>query len=878
MKERFFCRILAAICVLAAVLVPLCGGADGSVTLDAAIGYDGVVTYMRRAPVTATIANHGADVSGMLSVEVSRYGSYDVYEMPVSVAAGAEVEVTLPVVLTQKQKTYTVRFTQGETVLAERTIQPEKALNPANLIVGTLGGDAQSMAWISIAKGSDPLARSEYWTPIALEEATFPDDAESLRFFDMLAVDGFDMSALSKQQWDAFDAWLQKGGIVFVGGGTRAAENFAFFKSYTGISAGAAETTDVSAALMEALGMSGAGLGRSAALVPLQNGAGAAVGEARLADATRVGDGYVVTLGFSLAEKPLSGWLGQNAILQRILLSGAQARYQKIAELRRIGEYDEQTNYADASIYGQIGVPNSEGMFWPLVLLGVFIVLAGVGGYLILKKLDRREWMWATVPALAIAASLGMWALSGSLSLREPVAVHYTAIRVDEDGAASGYSVVTAAKPAKSQMTLSVNEGEIDMTSSLSYYDIDTDASAAAPLRYIYTCGEEEAVTFQQKKAWEEHSFVVRNPPVEDMSGVQGECVWDGENLCISVTNGSAVALEEGVILTDNGFACVPALLPGQTVWRVLYPYDPDAANTAAQSASAQKAAGAAYRYSGSAAASIGVIGGSSGPTAVFVSTSSSVPNVRYPQEGVFYDNVTNPHSFSAYDYVEAYSRLTKGNGENQNLPRLNMLYNVVSVGYDALPSPFLYVAFSDEMDALRVKIDGRETARTAQRGVLVTTLRYNPISADGTARFMKNSFPVSTAALDGANRPAAGEPLSMNDYRSFALSGSPAFAFDMSAVPEGMEITKLDIDSRYDYYAYRVSLYNVETGEWDAWKEYAPSSSDNAASVSTSVPELARYIDGAKTLYARFERVQTGGEDYSDVSIPRMTMEGRVK
>lgn len=878
MKERFFRRILAAIYVLAAVLMPLCGGADGNVTLDATIGYDGVVTYVRRVPVTATIANHGADVSGMLSVEVNRYGSYDVYEMPVSVAAGAEIEVTLPVVLTQKQKTYTVRFTQGETVLAERTIQPEKALNPANLIIGTLGGDAQSMAWISIAKGSDPLARNEYWTPIALEEATFPEDAESLRFFDMLAVDGFDMSALSKQQQDAFDTWLQKGGIVFVGGGTRAVENFALFKGYTGISAGAAETNDVSAALMEALGMSGDGLGQSAALVPLQNGAGAAVGEARLADATRVGDGYVVTLGFSLAEKPLSGWLGKNAILQRILLSSAQARYQKIAELRRIGEYDEQTNYADASIYGQIGVPNGEGMFWPLVLLGVFIVLAGVGGYLILKKLDRREWMWAAVPALAIAASLGMWALGGSLSLREPVAVHYTAIRVDEDGAVSGYSVVTAAKPAKSQMTLSVNEGEIDMTSSLSYYDTDTDASAAAPLRYIYTCGEDEAVTFQQKKAWEEHSFVVRNPPMEDMSGVQGECVWDGENLCISVTNGSAVALEEGVILTDNGFASVPALLPGQTVQRVLCPYDPDAANTGVQSASAQTAAGAAY--SGNAAASIGVIGGSNGPTAVFVSTSSSVPNVRYPQDGVFYDNVTNPYSFSAYDYVEAYSRLTKENGEDQNyLLRLNMLYNVASVGYDALPSPFLYVAFSDEMDTLCVKIDGRETARTAQCGILVTTLRYNPISADGTARFMKNSFPVSTAVLDGANRPTTGEPLSTNDYRSFALSGSPAFAFDMSAMPEGMEITKFDIDSRYDYYAYRVSLYNVKTGEWDAWKEYTPSSSGNAGSVSTSgVPDLAQYIDGAKTLYARFERVQTGGEDYSDVSVPRMTMEGRVK
>ena len=46
----------------------------------------------------------------------------------------------------------------------------------------------------------------------------------------MLAVDGFDMATLTRQQQDALDGWLRSGGVVIVGGGAKAAENFGFFE------------------------------------------------------------------------------------------------------------------------------------------------------------------------------------------------------------------------------------------------------------------------------------------------------------------------------------------------------------------------------------------------------------------------------------------------------------------------------------------------------------------------------------------------------------------------------------------------------------------------------------------------------------------------
>ena len=863
MNRRITSRVLAAVCALLLVLAPLCGLADGGVTLTATMGYDGAITYVRKVPVDVTIQNDGlSDIAGRLSVQVNRFSEYDLYEMPVSVAAGASARFTLPVVLTQKQTDYTVRLMQGEETLASYTLRPEAVINPSDLIIGTLSSDAQSLAGLAITKNDDPLARREYWSVLALDEKTFPSDAESLRFFDMLAVDGFDMSTLSDAQKQAFDEWLQNGGIALVGGGARAAEDFPFFKAYTGIRAGALERKNVGALLMDALQMSGESPEQNATVVSLEGASGQSMGEGRLIDVRRVGDGYVLTAGFSLSEKPLAGWLGRAAVWQRVLLASAKTRYQSIVEFRQSGIYNQTEYYPSTSIAESIGVKNGAGMIWPLALLGAFVMLAGVGGYMILKKLDRREWLWAAVPVLALAAALGMWGLSSRLPIRDPVAVHYTLLDIDEDGAATGNTVVVASKPEKGGMTLSINGGAIDMTSSLSYYSTGVE-SAAQTLRYIYTYGDEETITYQQTQAWQSQCFMVRKAPIVNVSGVKGECVWDGESMRFTITNGSSVTLADGFVLTDFGFVSVPELLPGQTAECVMRP--------AVKEEEAQQDNSAAQ-----GAANLTGAGGMRGPRPVPMYYGRNDTEIR---DGVIIDEKDRSNVYS-YELLEAVYSAKRSAAATQSerktwWMRYNLISNTNLTNYDLLPHPFLYIAFSDELDTLRVRMDGRDVAREAQIGCVMAQLHYNPISADGTARFIKNSFPVSIAKVDDNGRPAVGDTLPENSYQSFTLSTTPAFAFDVSALPNEMEITKADIASRYSYYAYRISLYNVKTGQWDEWKEFTPDST-GGGTVKGCAPELRDYIAGG-VLFARFEKPDAG-DDYADVSMPTLTLEGRVQ
>ncbi len=843
MTRRIILHLCATLCCLAIAVLPVSSMATSAMELEAAMGYDGAVTYVRKLPVNVTLTNHGTDASGKLVVDVNRSDTeFDRYELPVSIAGGASMHLTIPIVLTQRQTEYAVSWVESESVLAQASFKPSTVISPSTLIVGALSEDAQQLTYLTISKGSDPLSRAEYWSTVPLDADTFPTDLESLRFFDILAIDGFNMSALSDAQSQALAAWLRDGGIVLLGGGVNASASFPYFSAYTGITAGALEDGgDFSQELLAYFGLSAQPLGQSVMITPLHGASGAAIGAQGLVDATRVGDGFVFTSAFALGEKPLNTWLGKNAIWQRALLSCAESRYLSMVADRANGSYTNASLYVDSGISDLLRVENDDGMALPMVVIGLFIVLAGFGSYLVLKKLDRREWMWLSVPLLAVAASLILWALSGVLPLREPIAVHYTVLNVDSDGTTDGYTAVTAAKSSRSPMTVGIEEGTLDVPSTVYYYASNDlkEQEAAAKLRYTYTYGERETLTFPETWAWGENTMIVRDAAYADVSAVRGECGWDGDSLVFTITNGSDIALEKGVILTDYGFVSVPALLPGQTASVTMSP-DPTASKSADRT------------------------------------------REEIVRDGVLLDE-EDLKNYSFYDYIDIYVSADDESlsADEQIAARLrrSLLVNHYSViGDSEYEGTFRYLTFSDKLDGLRLVIDGQTVDRTAQQGLLCVRLAYNPISSDGTARFLKGSFPSYTATVGADGKPSVGESLGQNQYQFFSLSSKPAFAFDMSALPEGLTISDFDISSRWAYYSYKLSLYNGRTGEWDAYKFFTmdPTGSASTENSADTLSSLEDYLYNGY-LFAQFESYGST-ETYADINSPVLTLEGSVK
>ena len=187
---RSVCKT-ALIAVLCLLLCTASALADGGVTVSADFGYDGAVTYLSAMPLRVTLKNDGADAELTVAIDVDRSSSeYDTYEYPVSLASGAEKQLMIPITLNYKQKSYTVRVTGKDGLIASVPITLKKVLAPSTMLVGVLSDSPQTLSYLNIGTANDQLMRGEVWQTITLTQDTFPDSYELMRAFSFLAVDG----------------------------------------------------------------------------------------------------------------------------------------------------------------------------------------------------------------------------------------------------------------------------------------------------------------------------------------------------------------------------------------------------------------------------------------------------------------------------------------------------------------------------------------------------------------------------------------------------------------------------------------------------------------------------------------------------------------
>ncbi|NLO83979.1 MAG: hypothetical protein GX096_00910 [Clostridiales bacterium] len=851
----------AIVCFVILLSVCTIGCASALVELECSIGYDDQVTYLRNLPINVAITNHGGDTSGVIVVDVNRSTTqYDRYEAPVTVASGATVNVTLPIIITQKQSSYTVQWLVDGMVQAEAEVAAQGAINPYSLIVGVVSSDASKLSQLSISAATDVLKRSELWQTVDLLPQSIPSDLDSMRFFDIIVVDDIDLSTLTEKQKLTFDSWLKEGGLILLGGGAQANTTFPYFQQYTGISAGAlTDAGDISETLMEHFKMSAKANGQRAMAVSLEDARGTSVGSPALVDICSVEDGFIFTSAFSLSEKPFSTWQMNNVLWQRILLENAQSLYNEKVELRNRSYYSQSENYYMNS--KSITVPNTGATYLPVIILFLFVILVGVGTYFPLKKIDKREWMWVTVPVLCILCTLITGGLTNMLDLNDPIAVSSALVREDTDGNSTAIANVSVARPNAGRIKISTTNGSIDLSSVVGYsYHYDstiTGTEETTELRYQTIYEDDMAsVALPINGTWSSLSLSLLNISIQDHQ-ISGECYWNGENFEFHLQNNGNIAMPQGVIFSSYGYVTVDALLPGQSVIAVLKPVPAQPQATVAASSAQQTS-----------------------PTLTPAPGGVITPAAETISNGYLLSK-QQLSNYSAYALLDSYYKTLKE--ERTDLPSgsLNVMRNALSSCFENWPQfseNFHYMVFSDQLSEFDLFVDDQKVTRTNRLDLLDVELRYSPISTDGTVHLGKGSFDVYQAALDDLKAPQLGSMIPTKNYSYYPLSAMPIFAYDVRNIPDNMTLTAFDISPVYVYTPYKTSLYNYQKKKWDEIKTYDYAASTGVGTATIILPDLSKYTSEQGFIYAMFESTLTQTRNYEEIGLPILTMDGKVK
>jgi hypothetical protein len=240
---------------------------------------------------------------------------------------------------------------------------------------------------------------------VPLTVADLPTRIEAWSSLDRLVWQDVDASTLRPEQLTAMRGWLALGGRLVIVGGSGGIGSLAGFPDEI-LPYRPDATIDVApGSLTSLIGTAPLGATDVPALAgDLVRGRALATSGSRVVAAqASYGAGSVTILGID----PTVGWIAESTATRSLWPSLIPARSDGT-----VGMTDDSQIVSAVGNLPALALPPLGGL---LLLLFGYIALIGPLNYLILRRIDRREWAWITMPVLIVAFAVGAYAFGSAL-------------------------------------------------------------------------------------------------------------------------------------------------------------------------------------------------------------------------------------------------------------------------------------------------------------------------------------------------------------------------------------------------------------------------------------------------------------------------------
>ncbi|MGZ8513490.1 MAG: hypothetical protein ACXW4H_00465 [Candidatus Limnocylindrales bacterium] len=383
---------------------------------------------------------------------------------------------------------------------------------------------------------------------MSLTPEDLPDRVEAWGALDRVVWQDVDADRLSPAQLEALRGWVAGGGRLVIAGGTAGPKVLGAFPD-TLLPYRPVTTTDVPAASLG--GILGVLPGDATALPALSgeliDGRSLASAGGRVVAADRgYGSGQVTLLGFD----PTATWIVDS--------KAAQGLWRRLLPARSSGGLtfaDDSMLVSAVSQFPSLALPPIGGL---IVLLAAYILLIGPINYLILRRLDRREWAWLTMPILVIAFTLGAYGFGTALRGND-VIVNEVAIVHGAAGATDGTGQIYLGvfSPSRGQYQLQVPGGAL--LSSPINGDVFGGTGAASQLDVL----QGDPARVRNLEVGFGSLRTIRAETAVTVPLVQADLRLEDGHLRGTVTNASTEALQDAAVVLGGTVVQLNDLAPG---------------------------------------------------------------------------------------------------------------------------------------------------------------------------------------------------------------------------------------------------------------------------------------------------------------------------
>lgn len=452
-----------------------------------------------------------------------------------------------------------VALVADEKVVTKRVVA--FALHDASQLVVGVVAERRGPLVAPLGRLADPLGTQP--AVVGLAPADLPDRPEAWATLDRLVWQDVDAGQLSPEQLAALRTWLAGGGRLTIVGGSGGLGLLAAFPDEI-LPYRPTATIDVDPTAIR--GLLGGALPRGAETLPAlagDPGAGsrilAASGDRTIAAERAFGSGAVVLVGFD----PATSWLAESTAADTMWAQVVPARGASRAPLI-VG--DDSMVVSLLGSLPALALPPIEGLL--LLLLG-YIVLIGPVNYLVLRRLDRREWAWISMPLLVIGFTVAAFGI-GAILRGNDVIINQVALVRAAPGAAEAQAQVYLGifSPTRSAYDVSIPGGALlsapyngEGFGDAGSQGLDVVQGDPSRLRGL-------AVGYGTLRA------VRAEAPVE-APRVEADLRLEGSRVVGTIRNLSDITLVKPAIVLGTGVATLGDLAPGATA-RVSLAAQPD--------------------------------------------------------------------------------------------------------------------------------------------------------------------------------------------------------------------------------------------------------------------------------------------------------------
>ncbi|CDM67482.1 Hypothetical protein CM240_0315 [Clostridium bornimense] len=455
---------------------------SSKVEINATYGIEGKYKGSSSIPINVEVSNTTEkDIKGTVEIRVnSDYGdTYDAYAKEVVLGNGKTEHITIPINLGEENKKATVVFLEKDKEVAKKKILIDSGrVLDYDLFMGTLTDDFNGISYLSDMnfeydnnKFGDVGTGKVTNVPLSLDQ--LGGNIGNFEALDVIVINNFSISKLQEIHYKNLENWVKNGGTLIIGTGVNAS------KTVNGISNRLLDLT-VGGKEDKSINILGNNLVTTVANLNINNSNKELESDSdTLIYSVKKEKGRIYVATFDLGTEPITSFHGNKEIWQKILIEDLS---------KELENYQMYGGYYYNSSSNNIPMNKEINFTLIVVVFFIYVLVIGLGAYLILKKIKKNEYLWIAIPVLSIVFTVAIYGLGSSTRFKDIILNQVNIINVDEDGIGTVKGNIGIANKSKDDLLVEEVEGtSLDyVTNNYGYYGDTSSEPTKLGVKTIY--------------------------------------------------------------------------------------------------------------------------------------------------------------------------------------------------------------------------------------------------------------------------------------------------------------------------------------------------------------------------------------------------------